>query len=381
MLSIEEINTFEKFLSLNSVWNRVLSQSDSNSVFLTFEWLTTWWKHFGKNKRVFILVIKDGRQVIGIAPWMIRSVLTKTNVFKKIEFIGTGLSTWGDFILTERKRECLEAVVRYLASKSKVWTMIDLRNSNMSSGNMEILREVSGENNLIFRGAPDSVCPYIDINSDWDSYFNSRFSKKSQRYLRRDLRRLERKGASTFKIIQDTLEEPDIMDKIAEIEQVRSYKKESDGRGLFVIKELKDFFSEVASLFSDKRWLNIAVLELNGQYIAYRFGFQYAKKYWDYNTAFDYEFANCTPGKLLATYLIEECFNQNMKEFDFLRGSSNFKSGWTNLIRHNYRIGLFKRDIASFSLDFLFWKLRPFLDKMHLNPITRKRHYNFRISS
>lgn len=107
MLSIEEITDFQSLLSLEKEWNEVLHHSDSNSVFLTFEWVTTWWKHFGQDKELFIQLVQDGGKIIGIVPCMIRRVWRKTSHLKKIEFIGTGVAPWGGFHPHPKKERSL----------------------------------------------------------------------------------------------------------------------------------------------------------------------------------------------------------------------------------------------------------------------------------
>ena len=47
MLRITEITTTDAFHSLRASWNHCLSQSDQNTIFLTWEWLFTWWEVYG----------------------------------------------------------------------------------------------------------------------------------------------------------------------------------------------------------------------------------------------------------------------------------------------------------------------------------------------
>lgn len=259
--------------------------------------------------------------------------------------------------------------------------MVDLRSLYASSGNVEIAKRVFTANGLICRTGPDSLCPYVPINSDWEIYYSSRFSKKHRKMRRKEFRRLQSKGDITFRVVKDLSEDPDIMNEIGEIEQDKSYKKGPQGLGLFGDEKLKNFFFEIASAFSRKRWLSIAVLELDGDPIAYRLGFQYAQKYWSYNTAYDQDYGYYSPGRILARYLIKQCHESKMKEFDFLRGITSFKSEWTDTIRQNVRLGVFKGDVCSTILRFLYWKIRPFLERTGMNYVTKRSYYNFLRSS
>jgi hypothetical protein len=47
-MKIVEINDYAGFLSLKERWNEVL-QRCNHTIFSTWEWLSTWWNHFGND--------------------------------------------------------------------------------------------------------------------------------------------------------------------------------------------------------------------------------------------------------------------------------------------------------------------------------------------
>ena len=67
MLSIQRL-TEENFFNMQSTWNELLSASMADSFFLSWEWLSEWWKHFGKGKELFVLAVRDSDGICGIAP-------------------------------------------------------------------------------------------------------------------------------------------------------------------------------------------------------------------------------------------------------------------------------------------------------------------------
>src|SRR4051794_4032457 len=57
-------------------WDALLAKSDSDVVFLTWQWQRVWWKHFGAsdNCTLQLLVIRDDRgALLGIAPLFVAS--------------------------------------------------------------------------------------------------------------------------------------------------------------------------------------------------------------------------------------------------------------------------------------------------------------------
>ena len=45
MLTIVPVENPEGFRGLQEEWNELLESSTSNCLFLTWEWLYTWWRH------------------------------------------------------------------------------------------------------------------------------------------------------------------------------------------------------------------------------------------------------------------------------------------------------------------------------------------------
>ena len=70
MLFIEEIRDTVKLKSLANKWNNILSQSESDSIFLTWEWVFNWWQVYGSGKQLRVLVVRDQHEdIVAIAPF------------------------------------------------------------------------------------------------------------------------------------------------------------------------------------------------------------------------------------------------------------------------------------------------------------------------
>ena len=72
-MSIQIIKTKDEFCGLREVWNQLLSRSDSDTIFLTWEWLSSWWEAYtGPTDDLHIIVVRDqGGQITGIAPFFL----------------------------------------------------------------------------------------------------------------------------------------------------------------------------------------------------------------------------------------------------------------------------------------------------------------------
>jgi hypothetical protein len=47
VLNVRAVTSYGEFLKLEPVWNKLLAESDSDILFMTFEWFNHWWLMFG----------------------------------------------------------------------------------------------------------------------------------------------------------------------------------------------------------------------------------------------------------------------------------------------------------------------------------------------
>src|SRR5689334_2964505 len=86
--------------ALEEPWSRLLERSQAASIFTSFPWNAAWWHAFGPRaqRRLYVLVAADRSGVVrGIAPLM----LAQSSGSRRLQWIGTGLSDTGDFLLDD----------------------------------------------------------------------------------------------------------------------------------------------------------------------------------------------------------------------------------------------------------------------------------------
>src|SRR5579863_5819033 len=91
MISIERITSDGMLQALRPEWNPLLERSRANCVFLTFEWLTTWWKHLAEGRKLEVLAARDDGRLVGIAPLVLRRAQYARMMPRVLEFLGTGV--------------------------------------------------------------------------------------------------------------------------------------------------------------------------------------------------------------------------------------------------------------------------------------------------
>jgi CelD/BcsL family acetyltransferase involved in cellulose biosynthesis len=77
----------------------------------------------------------------------------------------------------------------------------------------------------------------------------------------------------------------------------------------------------VAKAFLKRGWLDLAFLCLDGQPIAFHFGFRYRRRYYYYIPAFDPSCAAYAPSTQLLVRLMRKACEEGFEVFDFLIGN------------------------------------------------------------
>ena len=106
MITTTVIRNTEEFARLREEWDALLATSASDCVFLTHEWLFTWWKHLADGRDLAIITARDGGKLIGILPLARRTAQYARMMPEVAEFLGSGIigSDYLDVII-EKGRE------------------------------------------------------------------------------------------------------------------------------------------------------------------------------------------------------------------------------------------------------------------------------------
>ncbi|EQD32416.1 cellulose biosynthesis protein CelD, partial [mine drainage metagenome] len=136
MLSIEVIESDARFARLSGEWPALLAASAADCPFLTWEWLSAWWRHLSTNRRLHVLALREGGDLIGVAPFALRPPeITRLLPFRVLEFLGTGYvgSDYLDLIVAHgSKARVIDEVADYLDSRSMALDLSRIRSNSLS---------------------------------------------------------------------------------------------------------------------------------------------------------------------------------------------------------------------------------------------------------
>lgn len=341
-LSVREVTSGTDLLALREPWRDLLSRNRPDSPFLTHEWMSSWWEHFGEGRTLAVLVVQDGDRIVGIVPWCVGRTARAFGLFRKLGFLGTGLSDYLGCLLPE-PGPVLDAVADALLDRPADWDYLDLRempNREVADG----LASRLAARGLACEILPDSGCLYIPIDSDWPTWRSQRMGKRAGQHMARRRKRMREAGDVQVRVFEEIPADLAPLRAIAAMPQSDTYRGERR-ESIFSDGAKRAFFEEITRLFSERGWLHLATMTVNGRMAGYHYGFLYGGKYLHYFTGFDPEFAHLSPGRVLMDGILQDCFERGLAEIDFLRGVESWKEPLTDQLRQTVRLVAFQGSI------------------------------------
>ena len=308
------------FWALRPEWNDLVHRGCCDTVFLTWEWQSTWWKHLGEGELLLLgFRAEDDGRLIGIAPLFYTQTDDGTSI---LNLIGCrDVSDYLDLIIEVGQEDAVyRALLDYLEQEAAAWDLVDLCNIPQNSLTFVQLRELAEARGYKTLVEIEDVCPIIELPPSWDDYLMM-LDKKQRHEVRRKLRKADREAETRFLIVG---QEHDLQ---AEMEDfVELHQKSAPEKDEFMDPQMQRFFFEVAEVLQAEGWLQLAFVIMDGQKAASLLNFDYGGKILVYNSGYDpIEFHRLSPGIIVTARCIERAISLGRDKFDFLRGDEVYK--------------------------------------------------------
>ena len=94
MAEVTEIRSIDDLDSYQLVWQSLLLKTRDATFFQSLDWLKVYWRHFGEDKQLRVLIISSAGETIGIVPLV---VVTEPTRVGPVRFLTYPLHDWGSF--------------------------------------------------------------------------------------------------------------------------------------------------------------------------------------------------------------------------------------------------------------------------------------------
>ena len=307
------------FAALKPEWNDLVHRSCFDTLFLTWEWQSTWWKHLGEGSLLLLGFRQDDGRLVGIAPLFLtqedggHSVLSLNGC--------RDVSDYLDLVIEPGQEDAVyEALLDHIEAEATSWDLVDFCNLPQDSRTLVRFRELAQDRGYQTLVEVEDVCPIISLPVTWDDYLMS-LDKKQRHEVRRKLRKADGEAETRLVIIGPGDDLPSAMEAFIDL-----HAKSAPEKDEFMEPRMQRFFRDVAHQLQDQGWLQLAFIEMDGRKAATLLNFDYGDSILVYNSGYDpTQFRHLSPGIVVTARCIEHAIALGRAKFDFLRGDEIYK--------------------------------------------------------
>ena len=257
------------FENLKAEWNPLLARSRSNTLFLTWEWQTTWWRCLGEGD-LWLVAWYDQGEIAGIAPLYLTVEQDGT---RRLNIVGcVDVSDYLDVIVAAGcEDQVYAALLDWLQGPdAPAWDVAQFCNIPQQSLTHQVLPELAAQRNLEGITCVEDVCPIIELPDDFETYLQERLSKKQRHEVRRKQRRIQDETQVNWYVVSSLHDIELQMDAFIQL-----HRQSTDEKHSFMTPEMQAFFREITRTMHEAGWLYLAFIEVNGAKAAAMLAFSY----------------------------------------------------------------------------------------------------------
>jgi CelD/BcsL family acetyltransferase involved in cellulose biosynthesis len=276
---------------------------ESRNLFSTWEWASTWWRHYGAGRDPLVAACREGRDTVALLPlylWSRRPV-------RVARFIGHGPADQLGPVYAPGAEAAAAEALRQTVDQAD----LDLVLMELLSGRdawQELLRQ---------RPLLRESSPTISLGADWEAYLAGRSANLRQQIRRRE-RQLDRRHAVRFRLATEPHRLQEDLSLLYALHRARWGARSAFSR-------FEDFHRDFAALAIEREWLRLWFLELDGRPAAAWYGFRFAGVESYYQAGRDPAFRDESVGFVLLSHSIRQAAEEGAVEYRLLRGAEGFK--------------------------------------------------------
>jgi hypothetical protein len=314
----------KQFHSLHKAWNHLLKESRINSIYLTWEWLYTWWQTYGEGRELFIICAFNDSRLVAIFP-LLRRKHRRFDLHKKIvlEFLGTGENKEDEVtsnmmepvVHPDFTPECYQHLFSFLVNSQAIhYDQLVLNSVKANSAFTKAIMSFFHLNGHLVRVFPLFTNGATVLESGWDGFINS-LGKKTRKKIIRERRLLTSNNHFNYFFLEDERDFEWMFDAFAQL----SLKRWNNG-GSLSSKKFRVFHKNFAKRMLKKGLVKLSLMQVGNRIIAGNLDYCYGDTVYGYQTAFDPEFkSKVSVGIQGMLYCIEEAAREGYRVYDWYR--------------------------------------------------------------
>lgn len=337
-LTVAHLSDPRALEAIRGEWDALVRAAPRPSPFLLHRWVTTWWRHFGREATLAVVTARRDQRLVGLAPLFIQ----RQRGSRVCRFLGGHESALADLLIAKGEdAEVAGAVLQGV--RALPFHYLDA--FGMPEGGVLPGLAASTRLNLLRR----VDAPVLLMPDGWAAAYASRISSKKRNLHRRRLRQLSELGAISWTIARTPEEVASELEHAFEI-HARRWEGRPDG-STFGTATGRVFHREGARALAAGDMVRIVTLRVDGRPIAFHYYFLLDQTMYVHRLAFDPAVARYSPGQVTLIHALEDASEGGVTRVEFLGGDERYKVELADHFEPLYQaIGLPRGPVAALAV-------------------------------
>lgn len=328
-IAVRTIDSQDGFASLADDWDRTHRAAATASVFNGWAWQHEWWKVYGGDQPLRVLVAGEAGRTLGIAALYIQRARVAGVTVRQLRFVGTGGDTYpdgmGPVIAAGASEADTARALGDAALRLPGWDVLLLGDMDPQPDFQAAIQEGALQSGFSVRTGVAQRISFMRLPATWGELLSSRSADR--RYRIRKLRKtLCAATAARFFVWDDPSTLDEGIDRLIHLHRKRwEAARES---GSFATRRYCDFHRAVMKACAARGELRLYCLELAGSVVAMYYAYRFRDGIYLMQSGFDPAFAHLRAGSVLLGYAVEHAIAEGNRVWDFLRGDHQYKREW-----------------------------------------------------
>lgn len=324
-LTIKLYNGDAAFEALRDDWRKLYAASEC-APFLSWEWSAAWFRFFGANRSPFVLAAYSDSVLVALLPLCFERKKLLGMPFGKLTFINSeiGGAAYLDVLALPAAQSAAAAAFWEFLDKRTEVDCLEFESITADSEFLKQFRQRKNNSNFSVNVVPHDVCQFAEVENEPDEFLKRIFNDTAKKKLKR----IKKLPGFEFRRTTEAAQTEAAFRRFVRLHDGNWTQK--GGSDVSGHPRLLDFHLAAVAAIAPTGRLFFDELWVEGKCVASLYGFQTGVAYFYYSSGYDEELVKLSPMVTLYNLSIENGLVNNVRHFDFLRGSQSYKAHWTN---------------------------------------------------
>lgn len=327
MVTVETVSTAHELEELGGAWESLLDNVPGTTLFQSHAFACTWWAHFGAGRKLRVQTVRDGGELLGVAPLVLGRESYNGLPVQMLSFMANKHTSRSDIMARAGSESAVaETLVSYWVTNHGEWDVLRLTHIPARGGTLERLMPLLQKVGLeAFGPEPTRELVELTTGMTWEEY-ETAMGRKFRSNVRNAFNRIQKDTALRFETHRTAEEVGGSMRQLFDLQQ-RSWKEDDHDAGLDDADQAYTIAlaRRIAATGGFRNWF----LMDGDKAIAAVHGLVYRDALYFFHVFYDQAYAHLSPGRALVARALMDMFaDPHIRRVDF-NGESGFIRQWS----------------------------------------------------